>query len=436
MQERATEQLTGSLERNRLDPVEERYSLPVSVTPCLCVITVTDCVLRILEKRKQMNGSLRCRYWLVVLLVLASAMKFPTTALCQRVAKYGADFLAGGVGARALGMGGAHVALSRNVNSGYWNPAGLSHTVYPEVAYMHAERFAGIVTFDYAGASFPVNATSTLGVSFFRSGVNDIKNTLNAWDVERNQPKPRPESHIQTFSAADMAFYVSYARQLGTRLAVGASAKIIRRSIGDFADAWGYSVDIGLQFRARRFLFGVNIQDASTMLQSWSVNESAFAIQGVHPETGEQLTFQDVFNQELPTGQTFLVLPVARLGSGMILPIGSNNSITTGIDLDIAFDGQQANAIGTGGISFHPRAGAEFNFKNVVALRGGVNRVTRDDSGFHVTPSIGAGLQMWAFTVDYGFGDFGGLSADLGYSHRISVLLSLERSSLMRDGPE
>ena len=38
--------------------------------------------------------------------------------LGQKVAKYGADFLAGGVGARALGMGGAHIAVACDVNAG------------------------------------------------------------------------------------------------------------------------------------------------------------------------------------------------------------------------------------------------------------------------------------------------------------------------------
>lgn len=369
----------------------------------------------------------------VVLLIIAMVGWPSDTAHAQRVAKYGADFLSGGVGARALGMGGAHIALAQDVNAGYWNPAGLSHMTYPEVAYMHAERFAGIVTFDYGSAAFPVNARSTVGLSFFRSGVNDIKNTLNAWDVERDQPKSNPEQWFETFSAADMAFFVSYARMLNERLALGVTGKIIRRTIGDFADAWGYSFDVGMQYRSRRLVLGLNIQDASTMLQSWSVNEAAFAIDDVNPETGQAYTFEEVFEQELPEGGTFLVLPVARLGSGLILPAGAGNTFTLGFDLDLAFDGQQFNAFNAGDISFHPRIGGEFNLKNVVALRAGINRVTNSDTyGFDFVPSVGAGLRLKQVAVDYGFGDFGGLSSDLGYSHRISLQLTLEQPGLKR----
>ncbi len=368
-----------------------------------------------------------------LILFLLAALIGCAPASAQRIAKYGADFLAGGVDARALAMGGANVAQARNVNSVYWNPSGLAHTEYPEVAYMHAERFAGIVSFDFAAIAYPVSHNSTVGLSFFRSGVNDIKNTLNAWDVERNQPKANPESYITSFSAADMAFLISYARRLNSQFTVGASGKIIRRTIGDFADAWGYSFDAGAQWHGDRFLLGVQLQDLSTMLQSWSVNASAFSIEETNPDTGVPYTFTEVFDQELPTGDTFLVLPVVRLGSGLILPISSHSILTFGLDVDIAFDGQQADAFNLGDISFHPRLGGEFSFRNLVALRAGMNRIAQTDSyGLDVVPSVGAGIRLGPLSVDYGFGDFGGLVSDLGYSHRISVHFTWKRAQFRR----
>ena len=355
-------------------------------------------------------------------LVLAALVAVVTTgpASGQKVAKYGADFLAGGVGARALGMGGAHVALTNDVSSGYWNPAGLADIFYPEFAYMHAERFAGVVSFDYGSAAFPINAQSTVGISFFRSGVNDIKNTLDAWDPERNQPKPNPETYFRSFSAADMAFFVGYARSISERLSLGVTGKVIRRTIGDFADAWGYSFDIGIKYRAGRYVLGANVQDVSTMLQSWSVNQGALQ------------NIEDVFGQELPQGGTELVLPVARLGSGFILPIG-RNSLVLGLDFDLAFDGQQANALNVGDVSFHPRLGTEFTYHDVLSFRAGLNRVTYSDNyGFDMTPSVGTGINLKQVSIDYGFGDFAGLVSDLGYSHRISVKLTLEQPGLAR----
>ena len=368
---------------------------------------------------------------LVVLSVFLLFISGLGSAQAQSVAKYGADFLAGGVGARGLAMGGAQVGLTQDVNAAYWNPSGLSGLNYPEFAYMHSERFGGVVSFDYGAVGFPVNARSTVGLAFFRSGVNDIKNTLDAWDIERDNPKANPEQYITTFSAADYAFFVSYARLLSDRLSLGVTGKVIRRTIGEFADAWGYSFDVGVQYRTRRFVVGANVQDASTMLQSWSVNTRAFdeSINDVNPETGLPYSFEEVFEQELPEGGTFLVLPVARLGSGVILPLGQNNSFTLGLDVDMAFDGQQANVFNSGDVSFHPRVGGELNIQNVVYLRGGINRVLNSDAyGLDVTPSVGAGLRLNQVAVDYGFGDFAGLSSEIdGYTHRISVQLTLEQ---------
>ncbi len=369
------------------------------------------------------------RIFLLFLIIFA----FPLSVSAQRIAKYGADFLSGGVDARALAMGGANVAQARNVYSVYWNPAGLAHTEYPEVAYMHAERYAGIVSFDFAAITYPISHTSTVGLSFFRSGVNDIKNTLNAWDAERNQPKANPDSYITSFSAADIAFLLSYGRRISSRFTAGASAKIVRRTIGDFADAWGYSLDAGAQWHGDQFLVGVQIQDLSTMLQSWSVNTSAFSIEDTNPATGNPYTFTEVFDQELPTGDTFLVLPVVRLGSGLILPMSSSSTVTIGLDVDIAFDGQQTNAFNMGDLSFHPRIGTEFSLRNLVALRAGVNRIAQtSEDGLDVVPSVGAGIRLGPLSVDYGFGDFGGLVSDLGYSHRISVHFTWKRERFRR----
>jgi hypothetical protein len=348
---------------------------------------------------------------LALLLVLVA-----TPVEAQRIAKYGADFLAGGVGARALGMGGAHVALASDVTAGYWNPAGLSATVFPQAAYMHAERFDGIVQFDYGAVAFPLSVVSTLGVSFFRSGIDDIPNTLQAW--ENGQPR---SENVTFFSAADYAFFISYARQVRDHLSAGASVKVIRRTIGDFASAWGYSLDLGAQLQLGTFAFGANIQDLTGMLQSWSVNGAAF--EGL-----------EAFGQELPEGGSEIVLPVARLGAGLAaFPLTRDIGISAGLDVDVAFDGQRAYAFNAGDVSFHPRLGTELSYREVVALRLGISDVTSSARfGTQVTPTVGVGLNLGPLAVDYGFGDFGGIRQELGYSHRISLQYTLRQERFAR----
>lgn len=371
---------------------------------------------------------------LLALILLGLASGMGSAAYGQRIAKYGADFLAGGVGARSLGMGGAYSALADDVTAGYWNPAGLHHLQYPEIGYMHVERFAGAVSFDYGALAWPINERSTVSLSLFRSGVNDIVNTLDAWDPALDQPKPNYESFITTFSAADYAFFLGYSRRVSEGFTFGVTGKIIRRTIGDFADAWGYSFDAGVQYRTGALRLGAVLQDGAAMWQTWSINPSAFE---ASDGDGNPIPYEEAFGQELPEGGTEVVLPVARLGTGWAKPIGEHQ-LTVAADLDLAFDGQQAFVPNVGDVSFHPRLGGEFSYKGVAALRAGINRIQYgDDIGLDVTPSVGAGLTLNQFKIDFSFGDFAGLAAeDLGYTYRISAQLTLEQPGLKRGGDE
>ncbi len=341
----------------------------------------------------------------------------------QSIAKYGAEFLETGVGARALGMGGANIALVNDVTAGYWNVAGLSGLQYPQGAFMHDERFAGVVSYDYGSIAFPVTNRSTFGVTYIRSSVDDIKNTWGAWDPVRDQPRPNPENFITTFNAADYAFLLGYSRALSRNLSLGVTGKIIRRAIGKYSRAWGYSFDLGAQYRTQKFMFGFNIQDASTMLLSWSVNQERLA------------PLQEVFGDIVPEGGTELILPVARLGSGVLIPLADEGltNFTVGADLDLRFDGLRTYAIDAGGMSLHPRIGGELNLKGIVAIRGGIGNIgVSDKYGLEYSPSVGAGVDVRQISFDYGFGNFSGLSSGLGYSHRVSFMVTLEQPRLRR----
>lgn len=335
-------------------------------------------------------------------------------------ARYGNDFLTVGGGARPLGMGSAYTAVTRDVLSGYWNPAGLSGMENWQFAYMHSERFAGVVGYDFGAMATPVEGTGgVFAVSFIRQGVDGIKNTLHAWDPEQNRPRPDPTSYMREFSAADMAVFLSYANVLGGNWHWGLSAKVIHSRLGPFANAWGYSLDTGLQHRGERYQFGINLVDITTLMKFWTVDQEELQpLQDfINPETGKPET--------LPEGTNEYVKPSVRIGAGRFFDFG-DFSLLTAFDTHLRFEGRRTYYLNMGEVSFEPHLGAEMGYKDLVFLRTGITDVHLDDRNtLFVSPTLGAGLKVGAFLIDYGFNSFAGIASDLGFTHRISLQLNL-----------
>lgn len=326
------------------------------------------------------------------------------------LAKYGNDFLNAGAGARALGMGGAHAALTSDVTSGYWNVAGLAAVASPQIMYMHSERFDGIVGYDYGAVALPLHSEKgVLAISFFRQGVDNIANTLNAWDPERNAPRENPEDYITRFSAADMALFFSFGKQHNRRFSYGVSAKIIHQRLGPFANAWGYSLDVGTQLNTGLVTLGLSVRDVTTLQKLWEVDESQFA------------GFQEVFGDSIPSGQNEYVLPSLKFGVSRAFELHNFTIIAT-LDTDLLFENRRAYYLNLGRMSIEPHLGTELTYKGVISFRTGLTDFVTDPvSGLSVSPTLGLGLSLQRFNLDYGFASFAGTTSTLGYTHRISL---------------
>lgn len=347
----------------------------------------------------------------LLLLVSSAAQAQPA------LSKYGNDFLSTGAGAAALGMGSAYTAAGGDVTSAYWNAAGLSSVADIEIMYMHSERFGGVVGYDYGAVALPVSERNAVfAVSFFRQGVDNIANTLNAWDAERNAPKENPQDYITRFSAADMAVLFSFAARQSDFLAYGLSAKIINQRLGPFANAWGYSLDAGIRLKTDAADFGVAVHNLTTLQKMWKVNKEEFS------------GFEEVFGDSVPGGRNEYVLPSLRLGVSRSF-IFNDFSLLTAFDTEFLFENRRAYYINAGRMSLEPHFGAEISYKNIVSLRTGITDFITDPvSGFSVSPTLGLGLNVRSFQLDYGFAGFAGATSALGFTHRVSLKYSLNRS--------
>lgn len=332
------------------------------------------------------------------------------------LAKYGNDFLSTGAGARALGMGSAHAAIANDVTAGYWNVAGLADVTKTQIAYMHSERFDGIVGYDYAAIALPLQSSKGIvSISFFRQGVDNIANTLNAFDPVRNLPKENAEAFITRFSAADMGLFFSFAKKQSDKLSYGATAKVVHQRLGPFANAWGYSLDVGAKLKTDFADYGVSVQDLTTMQKMWEVDASQF------------LNFEDIFGDTPPTGQNEYVLPSIKLGAAKSFNF-SDFDLIAATDIDFLFENRQAYYINLGRMSIEPHVGTELTYKKIISFRTGITDFVTDPvDGFSVSPTLGFGLKLAMFNLDYGFASFAGASSSLGFTHRISLRFNLDR---------
>ncbi|MDZ7372552.1 MAG: hypothetical protein ONB23_01155 [candidate division KSB1 bacterium] len=316
-----------------------------------------------------------------------------------QIGKYAGEFMATGVGARPLGMGGAYVAVAADVWGGYWNPAGLAALNYPELSYMHGEQFAGVVNFDYAGVALPYGPRHSLGLTITRVGVDDIPVTalpnadlkLGEVYVDDNGQLRRNVPYIaRTISDAEWATYLSFAKVLG-EWAWGASTKFVYKALGDHS-AWGLGFDVGLRGKTvGDVVLGAIVQDVTTTLLSWD------------------------------TGRRELIVPTLKMGiaKDWRLRFGDLRFLPTA-DVDVRFEGRKyAAQAHLGPMSFDTHLGAEVEARNLFAVRVG------SDVG-HLT--LGLGIHLPRLDVDYAFLSHG----YLGATHRVSLRFCLEEARLAR----
>ncbi len=336
-------------------------------------------------------------------------------AVSQTTRNYSNEFMNIGVDAAALAMSGSVTATSNDVNSGYWNPAGLVHLEDNALALMHSSYFANIANYNYVAFAMPLDDRSAIGLSVIRFGVDDILDTTKLIDQQGNINYDR----INLFSAVDYGVTFSYARKLPIPgLNYGVNAKVIRRIIGDFASSWGFGFDLGIQFETKNWQFGLMARDITTTFNAWAFDQDRLEdIQNAIP--GE--------NQEEPEANE-LTLPKLQLGMAKSFIFDYDYSLKTELDLIVRFE-QNNDIISTSFASITPAFGFEFGYIDLVYLRGGVgnfqNELEFDNTKkLSVQPNLGLGFKYNGVSIDYAITDIGDQSVAL-YSNVFSLKIDL-----------
>lgn len=341
---------------------------------------------------------------------------FPLMAQAQ-VVKYANAFLDIGIGARSLGMSNATIASNFDVTSAYWNPAGLVYMNKDvEIGAMHNEHFAGIVKYDYGGVAVKLGQRSAGAFTFIRSGVDNIPNTLELVDANGNVDYDR----VKSFNAADYAFMLSFSHRFEKikGLSIGANIKVLHRYIGEFGSGWGFGFDFGATYKLKKWVFAAMLRDATSTITNFSYNTEVFRL--VFTATGNDVI----------SSSTEIATPRLILGTSYKFQLPKKFRILTEIDVVTTFDGRRNVLIPAGPMSFDPSFGVEFEYNDLVFIRGGVGKwqyIKDPEGGKNLTllPTVGLGVKYKGVAVDYTLANFG--NNIVGLSHVFSLRIEFNR---------
>lgn len=328
--------------------------------------------------------------------IVALFVFFAVFSDAQIVRKYSNEFLNIGAGARGLGMGGAVLTSQSDVYAPMWNPAGLLGVERDwQAAAMHAEYFESIAKYDYISFTKPIDSQGgVFGVSIVRLGVDDIMNTTQMIDAEGNIDYDK----ITKFSQADYAALISYAFHPGgnQKIDLGVNAKIVYRTVGKFASAFGFGFDLGGRYHADNgWTYGAMFRDITTTVNFWKVDQAKLSA----VVNGEE------FNPA-PEDKMELTMPKLNIGASKNFELGVRMSLLPEAGLNIDF-AKTAALISTSFASITPYAGAELQYDDLFFVRLGINRfqtitdIENLKRKVSFQPSAGIGIHYKGLTLDY-----------------------------------
>jgi hypothetical protein len=309
--------------------------------------------------------------------------------------KYAAEFLRIGIGARALGLGGAYVAMADDGTASYWNPAGLADLTRHQVLFSHIQLFDNLAHHHFANCSIRLGPNMGLGLSWIRLAVDDIPRYegLAGSRYDRFLDPNLRSTGIPSgyFGDIEDAFLVSIARAVDfdlligasliptvivSRLSLGVSYKFISQKL-DQSEGKGQGLDLGVKLslmgsaseghaQQRSLTLGINLQDLAGTPVIWNTSQ----------HTRDQLPINWLMGVSYSE-------PIAWLAGQATVSLERDHSYET-----------------------FRRLGAELTLFNLVSLRCGL----QNDLW-----AAGAGFRLYGLRLDYAL-----VNDELGNSHRIS----------------
>ena len=287
----------------------------------------------------------------------------------------GAAFLKIEPGSRPVGMGGAFTGLANDINTIFWNPAGLTAVNTRELTAMQHFSFVDI---NNQSIGYAQRAKQFVWGASFLGSFTEIERRIG--------PTETPDS---TVTVGGFAAGLSLAYPLGTTTSIGGTAKFISQQL-DIQNVYGIGADVGVILRLMDNHLGIGL-----------TAQNAGVLSG-----GENLPMA------LRAGLAYRTWKQPEAGAEEAMPPREIWAFVADAHLPLI----DANP------SFH--IGIERWFYDIVAARVGYRIGLNDNPSDGLSIGIGirkSGLDSLAnidFQFDYAFVP----DAYVGNSHRISVI--------------
>jgi hypothetical protein len=148
----------------------------------------------------------------------------------------GAAFMKVWAGARSAGMAGAYSALSNDIYSIYWNPAGIANVKGISAGAAYTSWY-GDIRYNFIATVLPLSEKFRAGLSLTLMDYGNLRATTLEFDANRGN-----------FNANDLAFGATIAAALTDRFSFGATVKYLRNAILDMS-ADGIGFDAGSHYQ-------------------------------------------------------------------------------------------------------------------------------------------------------------------------------------------
>lgn len=289
---------------------------------------------------------LRVIYIVPLVFLLFTSFSFAETGGVDNIFSFG-------VGLRALGMGGAFIAMDNDPTLAYWNPGAMAFNQYKEISLFGTRTIAD--TYYFAG--FYTNPTTNLGTLGI-GAIGIYTNGIESYD-ENASPITGADTNYVHYQ-----ILLSYGYNFRFGLGLGATAKIEQMKITDYRGT-GASFDVGAYY------------NPPTRLPWLSLG----------------LVVQDVYGTGIKLDEEFEKnTRIYKAGLAANFLLTEKTRLSFALDSRFYTDNYNPNP---GGFLYDFSFGTELAFSETLMIRAGYKNFSPQYINFPVGISVGLGVRLF-----------------------------------------